>query len=193
MVSFTRGRTLFRLAQRVEADGIPGALVDCGAWNGGSTVMLANGAPSREAWAFDSFEGLPEPGALDGARSTGYGGKNVGSEARVRAAFERYASPDKLHIVKGWFEDTFPRTHHRIGPVAILHCDGDWYESVKLTLETFYPQVAPGGYVVIDDYGSWEGAQVATDEYRETHRISEALGKSDRGGRYWRKAGGHLR
>ena len=76
-----------------------------------------------------------------------------------------------------------------IGRVAVLHCDGDWYESVRLTLSTFYPQVSPGGYVVSDDYGAWSGARQATDEYRREAGVSAPLSPVDHTGRFWRKPG----
>lgn len=151
MLSSRRGRALFRLARRVVSEGIPGTLVDCGVWNGGSTIILGVAAPQRTVWAFDSFEGLPEPGPLDGAESRKYAGDCLGAEERLRAGFAAYADPAQLEVRRGWFEDTLPSAAPEVGPVAVLHCDGDWYESVRLTLETFYPRVSPGGYIVIDD------------------------------------------
>jgi O-methyltransferase len=187
MASSRRGRTLFRLARDVERRGIPGDLVDCGVWNGGSTVLLSAGARSREVWAFDSFEGLPEPGPLDGAESNAYVGECVGSEEMVRDAFARYANLERLHIVKGWFAETFPSAAPRIASIAVLHADGDWYESVLLTLETFYPKLNRGGYVVIDDYGHWKGARTATDEFRRAQGIASPMRTIDYTGRYWQK------
>jgi Macrocin-O-methyltransferase (TylF) len=60
-----RGRTLYRLSRHADRDQLPGALVDCGTYNGGSTALLAAGAPKRNVWAFDSFEGLPAPSVRD--------------------------------------------------------------------------------------------------------------------------------
>jgi len=187
MTSSRRGRTLHRLAATAHAEGVPGALVDCGVWNGGSTVLLSRGAPEREAWAFDSFEGLPEPGALDGAASFEHVGDCLGSEERLQEAFRRYGDPARLTVRKGWFEDTLPRAVEEIDAVAVLHCDGDWYEPVLLTLETFYPKVSSGGFVVIDDYGHWIGARKATDEFRRGLGIDAPLERVDYTGRYWRK------
>src|SRR3954447_14721993 len=48
-------RNLQEQAERVEGNEVPGALVDCGVWNGGSTMLLSSAAPTREIWAFDSF------------------------------------------------------------------------------------------------------------------------------------------
>ena len=187
MATSRRGRTLHRLAADVAARGVPGDLVDCGVWNGGSTALLSAGAPGRDVWAFDSFEGLPEPGPLDGTESEGWRGECHGAEERLREAFARFAHPERLRVRRGWFEATFPAAEDQIGAIAVLHCDGDWYASVKLTLETFYPKLSPGGYVVIDDYGHWVGARRATDEFRGRLDISAPLVRVDYTGHYWRK------
>lgn len=188
MISARRGRTLFRLARTAPA----GALVDCGVWNGGSTALLAaGGGPGRAVWAFDSFEGLPEPDDLDGDESAGWGGELQGDPERVRAAVRKAARSNggapRLEIRKGWFENTLPAAAPEIGPIAVLHVDGDWHSSVLTTLESLYDQVVPGGYVVIDDYGHWPGAQTATDAFRLRHGIRAPLHRVDYSGRYWRK------
>jgi hypothetical protein len=188
MLGCRRGRTLYRLARDVERRHIPGALVDCGVWNGGSTALLSAGAPSRTAYAFDSFEGLPPSDAqIDGAESTDWHGECLGLEDNVREALYRFGSPDRLRIVKGWFQDTFPGEVDSVGTIAVLHADGDWYDSVRLTLETFYDQVAPGGFVVIDDYGVWSGARQAVDEFRLARSVAESLVVVEAAA-YWRKA-----
>ena len=187
MLSSHRGRALHRLARLAFETKTPGALVDCGVWNGGSTVLLSHGAPDREVFAFDSFEGLPEPGPLDGAESAGWSGGCHGAEQKLREAFVRYAAPQRLHVRRGWFQDTFPAAERDIDRIAVLHCDGDWYDSVKLTLEAFYPRVARGGFVVIDDYGHWIGARRATDEFRIAVGDTAPLVRVDYTGHYWRK------
>ena len=187
MIDSRRARTLSRLARACEEEGVAGALLDCGCFNGGSTVMMAAGAPSRDAWAFDSFEGLPAPGPHDPERAHDWTGRLVASEEKVREAFRRFAPSTPLHVVKGWFRDSFLVALPQIDTVGLLHVDGDWYESVKLTLETFEPRVQAGGFVVIDDYGAWEGARAATDEYRSAQAITTPLVEIDRTATYWRK------
>ena len=187
LIGCRRARALQRLARRCEAEGVPGALVDCGCYNGGSSVMMSTGAPQRPVFSFDSFEGLPPAGPRDPQRAGNWEGELRASEAKVREAFRRFASADRLTVVKGWFADTFPAAQSEISSVAILHADGDWYESVRLTLETFEPSVSPGGFVVIDDYGTWEGAKDATDEYRAARGIDAPLVEIDQTAAYWRK------
>jgi hypothetical protein len=190
IIGSRRARALYRLARRCDEEGVPGALLDCGCFNGGSTVMMAAGAPSRPVWAFDSFEGLPAPGPDDPDRAHDFTGTLVASEKKVREAFRRFAPSSPPHIARGWFRDSFPTALPQIGVVALLHVDGDWYDSVKLTLETFEPRVQSGGFIVIDDYGAWEGARAATDEYRDRRGIVSPLTEIDQTAAYWRTTDG---
>ena len=77
------------------------------------------------------------------------------------------------HIVKGFFEETFP--HHHVGPISVLRLDADWYEATMECLEKFYDSVVPGGTIIIDDYGAWKGCQNATNEFRRKRGITDPL------------------
>lgn len=94
---------------------------------------------------------------------------------------------ENIHIVKGWFQDSLPRTSKEIKEIALLRLDGDWYESTKICLENLYPKVVRGGYIIFDDYGCWEGCKIATDEFMEKNNIKADLVKIDSTGFYFQK------
>jgi O-methyltransferase len=183
MVGARRARTLFRLATTVERNRVPGVIVDCGVWNGGSTILMSVAAPSRPVWAFDSFEGMPEAGKFDDELAHKYTGEVRGSEAKLRQGFEQFSSPQRLRVARGWFEDTIPTLSDQIDTVAVLHVDADWYESVRVALDTFYPKIAPGGYCVVDDYNFWSGTRHAVDEFRGERQITAPIISNH----YWQK------
>jgi O-methyltransferase len=186
MIGARRARALARLAHLVEREGVPGAIVDCGVWNGGSTILMSVEAPSRTVWAFDSFEGMPEASEFDPEVAHQLTGEVRGSEAKLRKGIERFSDEQRLRVAKGWFEDTFPTFADQVGTVAMLHIDADWYESVKLALETFYPRLAPGGYCAVDDYNFWAGTKRAVDEFRARSKITAPIVSRH----YWRKPAG---
>jgi O-methyltransferase len=178
MVSRKRLEALFRLATLVNQEGIAGDFVECGTCNGGTAALLGatmlKSSLPRRLWLFDSFEGLPSTSAKDGVRARTFVGKCRGDVDTVKQILGRAAVPlERVKIVKGWFQETFLRTP--ISQVALLHCDADWYDSVKLTLTHFYDLVAPGGYVVFDDYGFWEGCRAAVDEFVAERKIPATL------------------
>ena len=72
---------------------------------------------------------------------------------------------ERVTVVAGWFQDTLPIWRERIGPIAVLRIDGDFYESTRVCFEALYDSVIPDGAVIIDDYGTFEGCRRATDEF----------------------------
>ncbi len=166
---------LHELVERVGRLGIEGDIVECGVYRGGSAAVLGwsmlqiGGA--RKLWLFDSFAGMPPASEHDGEFSRSLEGTYVGSEELTRQLLARAGvGPSRYEIVTGMYADTF--TTIEAPPTALLHVDCDFYEPVKLTLEKFYPRVAPGGFVVLNDYGIYKGARAATDEFIAEHGLS---------------------
>jgi hypothetical protein len=96
--------------------------------------------------------------------------------------------PTYLHYHQGWFQETLPREAHKTGEIAILRLDGDWYASTSICLDYLYHQVVSGGFVIIDDYGCYEGCKKAVDEFMELQGIQLYLNRIDNEGRYWIKS-----
>ncbi len=159
---------LQELSQRLERENVPGDFVECGVYRGGSAGVLGyevmRSKFQRKLWLYDSFAGMPEAMEKDDDYSKSLRGSYVGSEKQARRIMRRLNVPEKQYaIVVGLFEDTFPDTEEH--KIALLHIDCDFYNPVKLSLETFYEWLEPGGYVVLNDYGSFQGCRIATDEF----------------------------
>jgi O-methyltransferase len=175
------------LATRYVVDrDIPGAVVECGVWRGGSMQAVAHtlharGVTDRELHLFDTFEGMPEPTEKDRL----YSGRpasdvlersertaNVWAIASlddVRAGMAETGYPgERIHFHPGRVEDTIATGAP--ARIAILRLDTDWYDSTKHELEHLYDRVPSGGVIVIDDYGFWQGAREAVDEYLDRRR-----------------------
>ncbi len=182
-----RLRSLYRAVRHVVERGIPGDVVECGTARGGSAALmgltLERLAASRTLWVYDTFEGIPPPTADDPDEPIArlYTGSFRGDQAEVSALFERLGILPRSRLVKGLFQDTVPVSP--VGAIAVLHLDGDWYESVKVCLDHLYDRVSPGGVVQIDDYGHWEGARRAVDEFMAQRAIRAPLHYLDYTGR----------
>jgi hypothetical protein len=96
-------------------------------------------------------------------------------------------SNDEVNLIKGWFQDTVPVTKNKIGAIAVLRLDGDWYESTKVPLENFYDQITAGGYIIIDDYLTCFGSRKAVDEYLSNNNIQTEINLDGRGGVWFMK------
>jgi hypothetical protein len=84
----------------------------------------------------------------------------------VKQAMDETAFPaERIHYYKGKVEDTIPE--HIPDKISILRLDTDWYESTRHELDHLYPRLSPGGVLLLDDYGWWDGARRAVDEWLE--------------------------
>lgn len=187
MLTPARIESLKDLAHRIDEEGIPGDFVECGVYKGGSAALVARVATrssfQRNAWLFDVFQGMPPATSADGPEAVDWEGGLLSSPEKVSRLLRRVGvDMDRVHIVPGLFQDTFPTVH--IQQIAFLNIDADWYESVKLCLETFYDAVAPGGFVSLDDYGVWPGCRLAVDEFFERRGLSHKLVRVDQEA-YW--------
>lgn len=152
---------------------VEGDIVECGVSLGHGALLFTLFSDYIETpriyYGFDSFEGFPDP--IDKDETTPIKGKGfwanppdtvlkVLRDGRVGEEVIR----DRIRLVKGWFDKTLPRYEGRI---ALLHLDCDLYESYKLSLETLYDKVQPGGIIMFDEYGDtrWPGAKKAIDEF----------------------------
>lgn len=187
--------------KKVLVEGVPGDLVECGVAQGGSALLIAlvnkkYGGDLRRLWLFDSYEGLPEPTSEDfqkGKTGTHVRPLPKGSclgtiEDVSRLLFqENSLSPATIELVKGWFQESLPITRDRLGPIALLRLDGDWYESTKICLEMLFDRVSEGGFVILDDYFSCFGCRRATEEFLAAHNQTYSIIPDGRGGAYFQK------
>lgn len=163
--------------------GLEGAFVECGVWRGGAAFLMADllrrsGTEDRKVWLFDSFEGMPAPSDLDGVKAAPWseGEKSPFSNCfapleEVMRTAEDLGLTAYTEFVKGWFDESLPAARERVGPIALLRIDSDWYWSVRRCLEELYDQVVDGGFVVLDDYYDWDGCAIATHEFLGARRL----------------------
>ena len=182
MTSHYKAFGLYQAVHYVVRHDLPGAVVECGVWRGGSMLAVAHqlsrlDAPIRDLYLFDTYEGMTAPTDRDVQIRTRKSAEEVLATADqdslvravasledVREAFDHVAYPaDRVHFVKGPVEDTVPD----LAPerIAILRLDTDWYESTKHELAHLYQRLVPGGVLILDDYGHWQGAKDAVDEF----------------------------
>jgi O-methyltransferase len=186
---------LVRAVEYVVQRRIPGALVECGVWRGGSMMAVALtlqglNATDRELYLFDTFAGMTAPTDADvkptGERAADLlasGGADsdvwaIASLDDVREAVLGTGYPaERIHFVEGPVEETLPDSAP--AEIALLRLDTDWYESTKHELVHLYPRLPAGGVLILDDYGYWQGARRAVDEYLAEHELPLLLNRID--------------
>lgn len=201
LTSVERMYALFKAVQYLVYAGVPGDIVECGVWKGGSAMMVAYalgqlGQTDRQIRLYDTFSGMVQPAGID---------VEIG---RSRAALPRWTRENRSSVnrwcfapyeevernmratgypmervtfVRGPVESTLPR--EAPARISLLRLDTDWYESTKHELTHLYPRLSEGGVLIVDDYGHWAGAQKAVDEYFSTTGRRILLNRIDYSGR----------
>jgi O-methyltransferase len=207
MTSCERVSALAHAVRYVVRANVPGDIVECGVWRGGSMMtaaftLQAEGDVSRTLHLFDTFEGMPPPSAVDRLAESGRAASAMLEEeapetslvwARahiedVRANLASTGYPaDRTRFIVGRVEETIPEEAPE--RIAVLRLDTDWYESTKHELINLYPRLSIGGVLIVDDYGWWEGARKAVDEYLVDNRLMVLLQRIDDTGRIAVKTG----
>jgi O-methyltransferase len=190
MLSYINLFFLQELARRADALELRGDFVECGVYRGGSAGVLgyqAMRSPAhRNLWLYDAFAGMPAGSKMDDDYSRSIEGQFVGSEDQTRRILRRLGVTEgRYEIVRGWFEDTLPKAQPP--PVSLLHVDCDFYDPVKLTLETFYPHLEPKGFVILNDYGAFAGCRTAADEFLDKTGAQGSLSQIDQDAYYFQK------
>jgi O-methyltransferase len=201
MASRERLYAVYQAVQYIVAAQIPGDVVECGVWRGGASMvaaltLISEGDTSRRVWLYDTFAGMTIPTDSDVHR---WAGQNARRKWARSERDERndwcYASldevkenllstgypRDRIEFVKGDVSATLASG----GPdlISVLRLDTDWYESTKAELETFYPRLSSKGVLIVDDYGVWDGARRAVDEYFDKQHIKMLFQRTDYTGR----------
>ena len=201
--SLERVNALLQSVVYITENNIDGEIVECGVWKGGSCMAVALklmelDQKTREIWLYDTFEGMTEPTSHDVEIETGKKGKellegidkntdkyNMWAYAPKDIVIDNMKKTrypiDNIKYITGKVEKTLKERKPK--KIALLRLDTDWYESTKAELEELYPYVVNGGIIIIDDYGHFEGAKRAVDEYFKKEDDKPLLNRIDYTGR----------
>jgi O-methyltransferase len=170
------------------ARGVPGAFAECGVWLGGSVLAMILtlqdlGVSDRDIYLYDTFEGMTAPtkedvSAFDPPALATWQQAQADSHRPWQELFDADAfnedgvretvlqtgyPSERVHFVRGPVEETVPGTAPE--RIALLRLDTDWYESTRHELIHLFPRLVSSGVLIVDDYGHWQGARQAVDEY----------------------------
>lgn len=201
MTSPERIFALIEATKYITNKNIEGDIVECGIWRGGSVMAIIKTLQSlntsnRQLLLYDTFDGMTEPTSIDVSRNGDIASTLLENNKKTKEVhIWAYATledvknnisslnypKEKVSFIKGRVEETLPaQVPHSI---SLLRLDTDWYKSTKHELTHLFPLLSPGGVLIIDDYGEWQGAKKAVDEYLEENKIKILLNRIDHTGR----------
>ena len=185
---------------------LEGAFVECGVWKGGAVALMAyiskqTGRPDRALHLFDAFQDIcpPDP-KVDGEKALNetkkFGSYQEGDLQPLSGVYDRFGGHGTIdackevigktgypsanvHFHQGWFQDTVKEASKSIPKISLLRLDGDWYESTMVCLQAFYDQVVPGGFIIFDDYGAYEGCRKAVHDFFDNRNVRPFLVRAD--------------
>ena len=201
LTSNERINSLIQATKYVVDNDVPGDIVECGVWKGGSMMavaltLLKEKISNKDLYLFDTYEGMSKPTDLDisveGEKANNQFEENKKSEDSSDWCFASLDEVkqnvmntnynlEKIHFIKGKVENTLPENAPK--KIALLRLDTDWYESTKHELIHLFPRLVSGGVLILDDYGYWAGAKKAVDEYFSQNKIRILLNRIDQTGR----------
>lgn len=176
---------LLKCCQEIERKNTEGIFVEAGCALGGSAIFLSKQKDRNRAFLiYDVFEMIPSPSEKDpkevheryqeivSGKSRGIGGdpyygykRNLYDEV-ISNLHQFGINPEKenIQLVKGLLQETMKINES----IALAHVDVDWYDPVQTALERLFPNLSPGGFIILDDYFDWGGCRQATDEFLKT-------------------------
>lgn len=168
-----------------ETEDVSGDVVEFGCYMGDTSVKIAEvmkNWPEKWLWLYDSFEGLPEKTAED---KSGDGwafrpGELKANAVSVASKFKKLSLPEPV-IMKAWFNE-LDANEDLPSQISFALLDGDYYESIKTSLNLVAPKLNRGGKMIVHDYrnSALPGSAKAVNEFLENHpefklRLSSGL------------------
>ena len=184
-----RLQSLWNCAELIKKYGLTGSLVETGVYKGGSSMLMGYALEhfkmDNEVIMLDTFAGMTRPTEHDykiksikknntlekweSKQQDGYNEWSYGSYDEVKTNFEKTGHKN-FRMIKGDVLKTIP---FKVGDIAILRMDTDWYESTLHTIKHLFPYLQDGGFLIVDDYNCWAGSKKAVDEYFGMHKLSK--------------------
>jgi O-methyltransferase len=133
---------------------IKGDFVECGVYKGFCSGVLFDYLEfqdlPRQAYLYDTFDGLPEETSTEAER-VAWNYKQDDKDAVYLAVCEKFSKFDNVHVVRGTVPDSFNLAVP--DEIAFLHIDMNSEQAEMLALEHLFDKVTPGGFIVLDDFG----------------------------------------
>jgi len=194
MIGYKRLTNIEHCIRTIKEDGIEGDLIETGVWRGGAVIFMKAvlnelEISDKKVWVADSFQGLPKPKkkfAIDKLSNLHKQRILKVSKEEVENNFRQYdLLDDQVKFIQGWFDETLPKAP--IEKLSLLRLDGDLYESTIIALDSLYPKLAIGGFVIIDDFNAFQFCKKAVLDYRLANDINENMIEIDKEAIFWRK------
>jgi hypothetical protein len=169
---FCRMMSIRLAADRVNQQGITGAIAELGVYRGELAAVLNQLFPDRKLYLFDTFEGFSQNDLVSGEEQR-HSKSSAGDfkDTSVDTVLARMAHPGNIILRKGYFPETAEGLTERF---AFVNLDVDLYKPILAGLNYFYPRLVDGGYLFVHDYNNrrFGGVRSAVDQFSKANGVS---------------------
>lgn len=152
---------------------IEGAIAELGAYQGFNASVMNHFFPDRKLYLFDTFEGF-DLRDLEVEEQLGYTTKNYDdfSDTNIELVMSKMSHKENIIVKKGWFPDSAVGLEDET--FCFVSIDADLYQPIYEGLHWFYPRLAKGGYIIVDDFNwsDYPGAKKAVLDFSREVGIS---------------------
>lgn len=144
MVTLIRGARLDSLLSLLgTVKHLDGCVAELGVYKGGTLKALAEAAPEKTCYGFDTFEGMPAEVWREG--------DNPAPGALADVSFSNIAQrlPENCKLIRGVFPQSAKKIKEQF---CFAHVDMDYEKSTEDAIEWLRPRMVSGGLVVFDDW-----------------------------------------
>jgi hypothetical protein len=135
-----------------------GDFVECGVYRGFAVAVAAKyldfARSGRQWYLYDTFSGVPADQRNANASDRSSDTSRYSQPGLYDACRQRFAAYPNVQVVQGRVPEVLGERAPQ--KVAFLHLDMNSAQAELAALEFFWPRLAPGAMVLLDDYG-WRG------------------------------------
>ena len=176
-----RNYSVFNLTSKIIKNNVPGSFVEAGVWKGAKIEVMIETLKSykvldRDIYLIDTFEGMTDPSDKDfhsiTQRPTIKNKLKYTLDDVKKNILQLGYPEEKIHFIKIDVRDTELLKSKIKSEIALLRIDTNTYDTVLSCLNAFYFKVVKNGYVIHDDFNSWNGHKEAVLNFAKANNIS---------------------
>jgi|TARA_B110000037_G_scaffold217577_1_gene278944 hypothetical protein len=169
------GKLLYQYEIYKKITDLPGDILEFGVFKGASLIrfltyrsILENNF-SRKIIGFDTFSKFPmqkDKSDIKMIKEFTLDAGNPISKDELNSILTKKRF-ENFELIEGKVEDTLKKfiEKNRNTKISLLHLDMDVYKPTKYVLDILEKRIVKNGIILIDDYGTVEGATKALDEF----------------------------
>ncbi|MDO8313079.1 MAG: TylF/MycF/NovP-related O-methyltransferase [Sideroxyarcus sp.] len=141
LIAGPRLESLLSLLAKVR--GLDGCVAELGVYKAGTLKAIAEAAPDKTCFGFDTWTGMPAERWAEGDNPV------PGALADVSFESVQRAMPPNCKLVRGLFPESAAGIEERF---CLAHVDMDYGKSTADAIEWLRPRMVSGGLIVFDDW-----------------------------------------